>query len=112
MSQDLSELQRGLVLALRHGSALAKNAALTAFATSNVTGNARLSPVEQLEIYREQFWLRHTASLVEDFPGVGGILGQAPWEQLVESYLEAMTPRAWTLRELGRGFAEHVARAE
>jgi hypothetical protein len=109
---ELSELQSWIAQQLRSPRALPRSEAVSAEATRQLTGNARLSPVEQLEIYREQFWLRHTASLVEDFPGVGGILGQAPWEQLVESYLEAMTPRAWTLRELGRGFAEHVARAE
>src|SRR3954471_6965810 len=111
MSQDLSELQRGLVLALRHGSALAKNAALTAFATSNVSGNDRLSPVEQLEIYREQFWLRHTDSLVEDFPGLGGILGQADWEKLAEQYLREVPPDSYTLRDLGARLPELIERA-
>jgi hypothetical protein len=106
---DLAALQEWVALHMRSRRSLPQNEAVTAEASGRLTGNARLSPVEQLEIYREQFWLRHTASLVEDFPGVGGILGQAEWEQLVEGYLAAEPPRSWTLRDLGRGFPEHVA---
>ena len=76
------------------------------FAERAVAGNARVSPIEQLEIYRRQFWLRHTESLVEDFPGVGRILGQAQWERLVEEYLEVHPPSSPTLRNLG----EHLGR--
>jgi hypothetical protein len=101
-------LQRWIVECVQSRTALPHNEAISAVARGRLTGNARLSPVEQLEIYREQFWLRHTASLVEDFPGVGGILGQSEWEKLVESYLEMASPRAWTLRELGRRFPRHV----
>jgi hypothetical protein len=111
MSDDLSELQRGMALALRHGGSLANDAGFSAFAASNVSGNARLSPVEQLEIYREQFWLRHTSSLVEDFPGLGGILGQADWEKLAEQYLREVTPDSYTLRDLGARLPEVIERA-
>ena len=107
--QDLTELQHWVVRHLQQLRALPKDATIRAEAADRLTGNDRLLPVEQLEIYREQFWLRHTASLVEDFPGVGGILGQADWEQLVEGYLQAHPSDSWTLRELGRQFAEHVA---
>jgi hypothetical protein len=102
-------LQYWIVKNLQSRTALPQSEAISAEARDRLTGNGRLSPVEQLEIYREQFWLRHTASLVEDFPGVGGILGQAEWEKLVESYLVGESPRAWTLRELGRRFPEHVS---
>jgi hypothetical protein len=106
---ELLALQEWVALHLRSRRSLPRNEAVTSEALGRLTGNDRLSPVEQLEIYREQFWLRHTASLVEDFPGVSGILGQADWEPLVESYLEAEVPQSWTLRDLGRGFPEHVA---
>ncbi|HEX6278201.1 MAG TPA: putative DNA-binding domain-containing protein, partial [Polyangiaceae bacterium] len=71
---------------------LTKDPEAQAFAREHVAGNARVSPVEQLEIYREQYWLRHTGSLVEDFPGLGGILAQSDWERLVEEYLVAHPP--------------------
>jgi hypothetical protein len=105
---ELDELQRWIVEHLQSRTSLPRSESISAEARDRLTGNSRLSPVEQLDIYREQFWLRHTASLVEDFPGVGGILGQAEWEKLVEGYLRTETPRAWTLRELGRRFPEHV----
>jgi hypothetical protein len=108
---DLQELQRWVVRHLQSRTGLPRSEAISSEARDRLTGNDRLSPIEQLEIYREQFWLRHTASLVEDFPGVGGILGQADWEKLVEGYLESESPRSWTLRELGRGFPDHVAQA-
>jgi hypothetical protein len=111
MSQDLSELQRGMALALRHPGALANDTVFSAFATNNVSGNDRLSPVEQLEIYREQFWLRHTSSLVEDFPGLGGILGQDDWEKLAEQYLHEIAPDSYTLRDLGSRLPEIIERA-
>lgn len=106
---ELSELQRWVVQHLQSRTSLPQSEAIGAEARVRLTGNERLSPVEQLEVYREQFWLRHTASLVEDFPGVGGILGQAEWERLVEGYLQAQSPGSWTLRELGRRFPQHVA---
>jgi len=100
-----------MVAFLRHGRDLAKSAEARAFAELEIGGNERLSPVEQLEIYREQFWLRHTSSLVEDFPGLSGILGQARWEELVEAYLGEVTPESYTLRDLGQQLPEFVARA-
>jgi hypothetical protein len=109
---DLSNLQTWLAEQMRSRRALPARDEVRAEAAEHLTGNDRLSPVEQLEIYREQFWLRHTASLVEDFPGVGGILGQQEWEALVESYLDEHAPVGWTLRELGRAFPGHVARRQ
>lgn len=101
MSDALADLQREMALALRHGRSLEKEPRWTSFATAHVAGNDRLSPVEQLEIYREQFWLRHTTSLLEDFPGLSGILGQHDWEKLAEHYLREIVPDSYTLRDLG-----------
>jgi hypothetical protein len=111
MSDALSALQRGMAAALRHGSSLSKDANLTAFALEHVSGNERLSPVEQLDIYREQFWLRHTSSLVEDFPGLSGILGQDEWERLAEQYLREVAPDSYTLRDLGARLPQLIEHA-
>lgn len=108
----LCELQEWMAGLLRRRRALPKDAELTDVARRHVTGNERLSPVEQLEIYREQFWLRHTSSLLEDFPGVAGILGQSDWERLIEEYLLAHPPLSPSLRDLGDRFADHVERSE
>jgi len=111
MMDALSELQREMARALRHGSSLSKDATLSAFAHGNIAGNERLSPVEQLDIYREQFWLRHTSSLVEDFPGLSGILGQEEWEKLAEQYLREVAPDSYTLRDLGARLPQLIERA-
>jgi hypothetical protein len=108
---DLDELQRWMTQLLRSRHALTRDDALNARIAEHIAGSERLSPAEQLEIYREQFWLRHTASLVEDFPGVGAIVGQHEWERLVEEFLASTTPSSWTLRDLGRGFPAHVERS-
>src|SRR5690606_36940334 len=75
-------------------------------------GNDRLSPVEQIEIYRQQFWLRHTSALVEDFPGVTGLLGQTAWEPIVESYLMGRESSVFALKNLGEHLAEHLRVAD
>ncbi|HEY4103194.1 MAG TPA: DNA-binding domain-containing protein [Polyangiaceae bacterium] len=105
---ELDELQFFFAEQLRKRRALPKDAELSERARSIVRATGRLSAVERLEIYREQFWLRHTASLVEDFPGLSGILGQAAWEDLIEGYLEVHPPRSFTLRDLGLELPEYV----
>ncbi|MCC6902565.1 MAG: putative DNA-binding domain-containing protein [Polyangiaceae bacterium] len=74
-------------------------------------GNDRLSPAEQIEIYREQFWLRHTSCLLEDFEALASILGQSDWERLIEDYLAAHPPTSYNLRDLGERLSAFVERA-
>jgi hypothetical protein len=112
MSDELTALQDGMARALREGKSLTRHPEWAAFASQHISGNDRLSPAEQLEIYREQFWLRHTSSLVEDFPGLGGILGQADWERLTEQYLREVVPDSFTLRDLGSRLPEVIERAD
>jgi hypothetical protein len=97
----VAELQAQLAELLQRRRALDTDPTVRDQAARIATGNDRLSPAEQLELYREQFWLRHTGSLVEDFEGLGGILGQHDWERLVEDYLAAYPPRSFSLRDLG-----------
>lgn len=108
---ELAELQRWMADKLRARRDVSGDPATVAEARAHFTGNDRVAPVEQLEIYREQFWLRHTSSLVEDFPGLGGVLGQADWERLAEEYLEAVAPTSFSLRDLGDRMPEFVERA-
>jgi hypothetical protein len=104
-----AELQRQIAGFLRYRRDLSKNDAARRFAEAHLGGNERLSPVQQLEIYREQFWLRHTASLLEDFPGVSGVLGQSAWDELVWDYLESDVLASYSLRDLGASFAAFIA---
>jgi hypothetical protein len=108
---ELDEIQAFMTAALQWRKALPNDRELATRAAACIAGNDVLSPVEQLEIYREQFWLRHTGSLVEDFPGVSGILGQDAWQRLSEEYLAAYPPASFTLRDLGARFPEFVERS-
>ncbi len=105
----LSELQIWLAEQLVRPRALSKDPTVVSAAEQHIVATDTLSPGDRLEIYREQFWLRHTASLLEDFPGVSGILGQAEWERLAESYLTAYPCQSFSLRDLGAHFAQHIA---
>jgi len=106
---ELDEIQAFFAQQLRSRRALPNDAAVSEQAQRVVKASGRLSAVERLEIYREQFWLRHTASLAEDFPGVRGIVGQSAWATLVEGYLAAYPPQSFTLRDLGGRFPDHIA---
>lgn len=106
---DLDEILEWMVGALQRRGDLTRDPEAIAMAERHFRGSRRLSPVEQLEVYREQFWLRHTSSLVDDFPGLSGLLGQNRWEALVEAYLAAHPPRTPLLRDLGHGLPEFVA---
>ncbi len=102
---DAAALQARITTFLRRRKDLTHDEEARRFAEEHLGASERLSAVEQLEIYREQFYLRHTASLVEDFPGVGGILGQSDWDRLVWDYLASVTPTSFDLGDLGAGFA-------
>ena len=104
----LDEIQRTLSQWLQRPRTVLGDPDLARAIAIHLTGNERLSPGEQLEIYREQYWLRHTSSLVEDFPGLSGILGQQDWERLVEGYLVAHPPFHFSLRDLGAQLPTYV----
>jgi hypothetical protein len=112
MSSSLDEIQRRAAFLLRSLHALPSREDAVDFASAEIAGNSRLSPVEQLEIYREQFWLRHTAALLEDFPGLAGIVGQRDWERLCEEYLEQTPPQSYDLADLGHAFPDLVEKSD
>lgn len=73
-----------------------------------LNGNSRQAPFARLNIYREQFWLRHLDSLREDFPGTSALLGAA-WDDLAMGYLGAHPPSTPSLRELGFQLADYLS---
>lgn len=108
----LSELQAWLAEQFVRPRSLTKYPDVVRAAAQHIQPSSALSAVDRIEIYREQFWLRHTASLLEDFPGVAGILGQADWERLSESYLAQYPCRSFSLRDLGNPFAKHIVQQD
>jgi hypothetical protein len=74
-----------------------------------VAGSARLTPTAQLEIYREQFWLRHVDAIKDDYATLFALLGHDAFHSLAEAYLAAHPPTAFSLRDLGADLPVFVA---
>jgi hypothetical protein len=61
-----------------------------------------MQPGDRLEIYREQYWLRHLSNLEEDFPTLRWVVGAAAFRELARDCLRAFPPRTWNLERLGQ----------
>lgn len=106
---DLASLQDLVMHASTRKDALPEDPAMALRAARVVAGSARLSPVEQLDIYREQFWARHVHSLQEDFAIALHLLGERGFFDLVAAYLGECPPRSFDLRCLGAKLPEFAA---
>lgn len=109
---DLATMQAALAELMRRSASLMGDPAAGAVATKIAAGNARLTPVEQVDIYREQFFLRHVDVLREDFRSIEHLLGDEAFEELSKVYLAAVPPTSYSLRDLGHGMARFVAEHE
>lgn len=112
MPEQLDALMSFLSGAFRRASPVVEDQAILPGCAARVTGNDRLTPAEQVDIYRRQFWLRHIESLREDYPGLLALLGDDAFENFATAYLTAHPPRTPSLRELGEdivAFAEGYA---
>lgn len=107
--EGLDALMRALTRAFTSGSPLPDDAALAAVCREHVAGNDRLTPAEQADIYRRQFWLRHTDALLEDYPGLARVLGEDGFDAFARAYLAAHPPSSFTLRDLGAEVARFAA---
>jgi hypothetical protein len=68
-----------------------------------------MSPAQRLEVYREQFWLRHVPSLQDDYPTLAWTVGgSASFRALAVEYLEACPPCTWDLQRLGENLPTYV----
>jgi hypothetical protein len=75
-----------------------------------VAPGATMTPVDRLDVYREQYWYRHWANLAEDFPTVSWLLGgRAQLDALSTAFLDASPPTTWNLQRLGEGLPDFVA---
>ena len=70
-------------------------------ATTLVKPNDRLTSLERLQIYNQQYWFRILASLDEDFPGLRRLIGGRRFDKLAVAYLNACPSQSFTLRDLG-----------
>ena len=105
----LADIQQLLGGAFRSFTPLQEQPTLHPALLSCVSGNDRLTPLEQADIYRRQFWLRHRDVLREDYPTLRYWLDDEGFEALCEAYLSALPPNSYTLRDLGDRLAEFAA---
>ncbi|WP_437737657.1 HvfC/BufC family peptide modification chaperone [Sorangium sp. So ce1335] len=99
---ELAALMRELTRLVTAASPLPDDAALAGRCGELVAASARLTPAEQADIYRRQFWLRHVDALREDYPALAYVLGDGGFDTFARAYLAAHPPTSFTLRDLGR----------
>ncbi len=104
----LIEVQAFLTRALQREASILDDAQLARDCARFVAGNERVTPAEQVDIYRRQFWLRHDDALLDDYPGLRHIIGEDAWDALVPAYLAAHPPTFVSLRDLGHAMATFV----
>jgi Putative DNA-binding domain/NGO1945 C-terminal domain len=92
---QLEQLQRFVVDAIRGGASPDE--------PHHVRESARgMTPAERVEVYREQFRLRHLKNLADDYPTLAWAIGGADaFAALATDYLLAHPPRTWDLQRLG-----------
>ena len=96
---ELAKLQSEFATFARQNMGISDHPKSFKAAQKIATGNARMTPCDQLDVYREQFFLRHVGSLREDFPTVEHLLGSAKFEKMCAEYLAAAPPRSFALRD-------------
>lgn len=101
MTHPSADVFSWMASALRSPSPIAASPELAARARLVASGNERVSPEEQLDIYRRQFFLRHIDCLREDYPGVEFLLGRDAFEEFCSAYLASYPPAFYSLRDLG-----------
>ena len=104
----LDELQAWMVALIGHDKSLTGDPLLSKAAAVHFSGNARLSPAEQIDIYRVQYWLRHTAVLIDHFDGLSRYLGQQRWQTLAEGFLRRTESSVVALSDLGHDLWRYI----
>jgi hypothetical protein len=109
--RDLASVQRFVADAVRSTSVIDARNAIAPAARSLVAPSHRgMSPEQRLEVYRDQYWLRHLKNLEEDYPTLAWVLGGTEaFRELATEYLGAHPPRTWDLQQLGRDLPAFVA---
>ncbi len=100
--RSLDALQRFVADAIGGEPEIGSRTEVAACARDLIALGARgLDASARLEIYREQFWLRHLSNLGDDFPTLQWVVGPEPFRAIGIAYLEAHPPSTWDLQRLG-----------
>jgi hypothetical protein len=108
----LAALQTYLARTIRRTGSLCEDPGVEVAEVDRIVtaGALGMTPLERLDVYREQFWFRHWESLAEDFPTLIWLLGGRPrFDALATEYLTAFPPSIWNLQRLGVGLPRQVA---
>jgi hypothetical protein len=110
--ETLEGLQRFVTHAVMRTSSVRDDPEVAAVAARLLVPSARgMEPAERLEVYQQQFWLRHLSNLQDDFPTlIWAVGGAARFRDLATNYLGAHPPVTWDLQRLGQGLPAYVAR--
>lgn len=71
-------------------------------AATFIKPNDRLSSLERLQIYNQQYWWRLLGCFSEDFRGVRAVIGERKFDRLAVAYLKEHGSQSWSLRNLGQ----------
>lgn len=77
-------------------------------AASEILPSRHLAPEERVGIYSEMYFLRLRDCLVEDYPAVVKLAGEAGFERLARAYLKSFPSRHYSLNVLGRKLPEFL----
>ena len=67
------------------------------------------SSIERLEVYSNAYRARLLEVLIGEYPALVEALGEEAFVGLASGYLDVHPPSSYTLGDLGRSFAEHLA---
>jgi hypothetical protein len=109
VTADLASMQRAIADLLARGAPVGSDSESASLAEQLASGNDRLSAAEQVEVYRQQYLLRHLDALREDFLTLEHALGDEAFETLAGAYFQAFPPRSFSLRDLGVDLPRFVA---
>jgi hypothetical protein len=100
--RSLDALQRFIADAIGGDMAVGARPEVAAQASGLLApGEQRLDAAGRLEVYREQYWLRHLSNLADDFPTLAWVVGVAAFREIGVGYLKSHPPRTWDLQRLG-----------
>jgi hypothetical protein len=107
----LATVQELVVRALQEPAPLHPTSEVAREAATLVAPSARgMTPTERIEVYRDQYWIRHLHNLAEDYPTLTWSVGGAvEFEALAREYLRAHPPVTWNLQRLGENVPAFVA---
>ncbi len=105
MRSDLAAVQAFLASVIPGRTPIPEDPALVEVAVAMITGNTRLTPAAQVDIYRRQFWGRHRDVMVADLPCFTRVLGDGA-DAFFRAYLDAHPPTHISFRRL----LDHVPR--